>query len=96
VDDGAIVHSAEIASSHAELRSSSDVSPHLRSAGWSSSERSEEVDMYRHTETDPGQRRTAADYRFAVLTRDYRNLPPVSDDWWWERRSTRRRGRHDR
>ena len=52
--------------------------------------------MYRHTQTDPEQRRTAADYRFAVLTRDYRHLPPVSADWWWERRSTRRRGRHGR
>jgi hypothetical protein len=46
--------------------------------------------MYRRTETDPAARRTAAEYRFALITRDYRRLPRVSDDWWWERRTARR------
>jgi len=52
--------------------------------------------MYRNTQTDPARRRTAVDYRLAVLTRDYRHLPPIANDWWWERRSARRNGRHER
>ena len=42
--------------------------------------------MYRSTEPDPAQRRAAAEYRFAMITRDYHRLPPVHDSWWQRRR----------
>jgi len=47
--------------------------------------------MYRRTEPDPAERRTAADYRFALITRDYRRLRPDAEGWWERRRRSGRR-----
>lgn len=44
--------------------------------------------MYEFTVPDPAERRAVAEYRLALLTRDYRRLRPVRTGWW-----PRRRGR---
>jgi hypothetical protein len=47
--------------------------------------------MYTRTEPNPADRRAAAEYRFALITRDYRRLRSVSPSWWPSRRGATRR-----
>jgi hypothetical protein len=50
--------------------------------------------MYRRTEPDPAERRAAADYRFALITRDYRRLRPDTESRWERRGRSVRRSDH--
>jgi hypothetical protein len=47
--------------------------------------------MYEPTNPDPAERRAAAEYRFALITRDYRRLRPGRASWWQRRRKAEHR-----